>query len=381
MGRKLPGSPIVGYFNKDKEDFEGHNRELIIEDGKFEIVDVTRPYGFVPTDTDVWFEKFLDDGVEHEYLCCQAYIWTGVYPESKRMVDKGNNQSMELDTKLSQGFWTNSEKTHARIFIYNEVLIQKLCALGEEVEPCFEGSQIASHFSLDKDPEFIEFKRSMFSILQELQENLKEGGSHQMEEEKTLNPEIEESEGQFVKKPDEQEDKKDDKQVPPAKEGEGSGSESDNTDKKDEEDKKKKESYSLDEVVEYKELLERYNSLNGQYEALKTSAADLEKEVASLREFKVAAQRKDKEAKIAEFYMLNDEDKKDVIEHIDTYSLEDIEAKLSVICFRNKVNFSLGQEDSKDEKDDNPQGLFNLNQAVDSAPEWIKAIRQTANKQ
>jgi hypothetical protein len=47
---------------------------------------------------------------------------------------------MELDDETSNGFWTNDDKTNARIFIYNEALVEKLCILGEDVEPCFEGS-------------------------------------------------------------------------------------------------------------------------------------------------------------------------------------------------------------------------------------------------
>ena len=34
MGKKLPGSPIVGYYNADNKDFEQHNREIEIKDGK-----------------------------------------------------------------------------------------------------------------------------------------------------------------------------------------------------------------------------------------------------------------------------------------------------------------------------------------------------------
>ena len=43
--------------------------------------------------------------------------------------------------------------------------------------------------------------------------------------------------------------------------------------------------------------------------------------------------------------MLSDEDKKDVIDNIDTYSLDEIEAKLSIICVRNKVSFNLEDDD------------------------------------
>lgn len=74
--------------------------------------------------------------------------------------------------------------------------------------------------------------------------------------------------------------------------------------------------------------------------------------------------------------MLSDEDKKDVVDHINEYSLEDIEAKLSIICVRNKVNFNLESEES------NPTSTFNLNSAIDEdddAPAWIKAVRAKKN--
>lgn len=382
MGRKIPGSPVVGYFNKKTKDFEEHNREISIEDSKFELIDVTRPYGFVPTDAKVWFQKFNDDGIEHEYLVTEVYIWTKAYPESKRILEKGNNQSMELDKERDKGFWTNDDKTNARIFIYNEALIEKLCVLGENIEPCFEGAQIKSHFSLESSPEFQEFKATMFSMLTELQETLNKGGSQEpMEENKILNPEgvVEGAEGQteFQKKPE------DEKGVKPASEG-GEGTQPEEKkgeeEKKPEEDKKK---YNLEEVVEYTELKSQYDELQGKYSALEQEKATLDAEVTTLREFKLTAERQQKQAMIDSFYMLTDADKADVIEHIDTYSLGDIEAKLSITCVRNKVNFNLEPQGEENKQNNNPQGLFSLNSAAesDNAPDWIKAIRETAKKQ
>jgi len=56
MGRRLPGSPIVGFYNQKKKDYEGHNRELMVQDnGKIEFIDTTKAYGFVPTNAKVWF--------------------------------------------------------------------------------------------------------------------------------------------------------------------------------------------------------------------------------------------------------------------------------------------------------------------------------------
>lgn len=138
--------------------------------------------------------------------------------------------------------------------------------------------------------------------------------------------------------------------------------------KKDKEDKKEK--YNLNEIPEYVELSENYNTLQSQYSALET-------EVTELREFKAAAERKDKEAMIAGFYMLSDEDKKDVLDNIDTYSLEDIEAKLSIICVRNKVSFDL--DNDKEEKKEVVTYSMNDQLNDDSnVPAFVKAMRNVA---
>ena len=361
MGRKLPGNPVVGYFNKDTKDFEGHEREIVVQDGKFEIVDMTRPYGFVPTDANVWFQKFNDDGVEHEYLVTDVYIWDGIYPESKRILEQGNNQSMELSKENQSGFWTNDDKTNARIFIYNEALIEKLCVLGENVEPCFEGAQIKSQFSLEDNPEFQEFKTTVYSMMEQLKETLNKGGSQEPMEENKVVTEFENTE-ENKNTPEDPKKKPEDKETPPNTSACGT----------------KKKEYNLEDVEEYTELLNKFNALESQYFALEQEKAALDTEIAALREFKLTAERKEKQQMIDSFYMLSDEDKKDVTEHIDTYSLDDIEAKLSIICVRNKVNFNLN-DDKKNEQEDNPQGLFNLNGGVtDNAPDWIKAIRETA---
>lgn len=386
MGRNLPGSPIVGYYNEEDGDFEQHNREIEIKDGKFRLLDTTRPYGFVPTDAKVWFQKFDDQGVEHEYLCTEGYVWTGAYPESKRIIEKGNNQSMEVE-KNAPGYWTNDINSGDRIFIYNEALIEKLCVLGENYEPCFEGSRIAA-FSLNR-AEFEEFKTHMFSMLSELQEavNTYKGGFNEtMEEENKVLESVEESaevDTEYKKKPDEgeEENKQSDDNS-----GQGNSQKSENSteeqEKKEEDDEDKKKKYSLDEIPEYQELKRQYDELDGKYAALDiehqtlvSEKAALDEEITSLREFKLATEKDQKQAMIDKFYMLSDEDKKDVIDNINTYSLDDIEAKLSVICVRNKLNLA---DDEVEETNDQDHSLFSLQDAADSdtAPAWIKAVRE-----
>lgn len=55
IAQSLPGSPIVGYYNESKEDFEDHNRILEIAGGQIKVKDATRPYGFVDLNAKVWF--------------------------------------------------------------------------------------------------------------------------------------------------------------------------------------------------------------------------------------------------------------------------------------------------------------------------------------
>jgi hypothetical protein len=68
--------------------------------------------------------------------------------------------------------------------------------------------------------------------------------------------------------------------------------------------------------------------------------------------------------------MLSDEDKKDVIENIDNYSLEEIESKLSVICVRNKVSFSVDTQETKPAISYSFEGDVSEDAGV---PAWVRA--------
>lgn len=139
----------------------------------------------------------------------------------------------------------------------------------------------------------------------------------------------------------------------------------------------KKDKYNLEEVVEYTELKAEYEELQAKYNTLEEEKKNLEAQIEPLKEFKLVAERKEKEAMVAEFYMLSDEDKADVINNIDTYSLDDIEAKLSILCVRNKVSFNL--DDDKKEKD---ATVYNLNSNTEDAsvPAWVKAAIAVSEK-
>ena len=495
IANSLPGSPIVGYFNEQTGDFEEHNTAISISNGRLQMKDETRPYGFVDLGAKCWFQKFLDDGInEHEYLMTEGYLWTGQYPETKRILEKGNNHSMELDKNLIDAQWTKDSNGKPQFFIINEAIVSKLCILGEDFEPCFEGSNITNvQFSFEDS-----FKEQLFSMMNELKELLNKGGAqvfttyavtvgdslwqalysyakeHNLgsieavlqegdqcfavlkdeagsayrldftvenddysfaedvvamenytpaEEPQFSLADVEAFEVQFkqnkktqeedaekdsdkkddasdaaddgedqeandaTQTDDEEDEKKKNKKTQFKKEEEDKNpkSQEDNSDnkqndnsaekeddeKEDKEDKEKKATYSLDDIPEYVELSTKYSELQSDYD-------NLVAELKPLKQFKLETERKQKQDMIQnEFYMLSDEDKQDVNAHIDEYSLDEIESKLSVICVRNKVSFAA----LDDENQNNEFTTYNLGGNLfqdESTPAWVQAVLEKA---
>ena len=363
MAKSLPGCPIVGFYNETKGDFEAHNQIIDVSNGEWRFKDTTQAYGFVDLNAKVWFQKFMDDGVEHEYLMTEGYLWTEQWPEAKRVIEKGNNQSMELYEPTLDGFWSESDNGEPSFFIINEALISKLCILGEDVEPCFEGAQITRvQFSFDEG-----FQTKLFNMMEQVKKMIKEGGTDSVEDVKA--PEMDE---QVVEEPEIVEEEAPEVEEAPAVAEEEVAPEEAQPEQVDEQPEQeiedKKIEYNLEEVQEYIELQSKYEDLETKYNNMK---AEYEK----LVEFKKVADRKEKQEMIDRFYMLTDEEKKDVIDNIDSYSVDDIEAKLSVICVRNKVSFDL--DDEKNEKPTNTFNLLNDGIVDDMVPSWIKAALAT----
>ena len=408
IGQTLPGSPIVGYYRKSKEDFTDHGEQIIFDDEGMKINDLTRPYGFVPTNARVWFQKFnevdmVGKETSREYLMTEGYLWTGQYEEAQRIyeAEEGNPQSMKLHEKTLQGHWSKDVKTQVDFFIINDAIIHNLCILGEDVEPCFEGANItAPHISasFSKDSNFV---TTLFTMMKELNETLKnEGGSLMDNQVNTVVDTSAENDLTVVEKFSENMDKVDENtttenQVIAEEFAKTSDKkeEEDNTDisnkeTTEEEEKKKnisenacgdKKKKYTDESKEEDDIKDKYSLLEQNFNELKTNYATLEESYKELVAFKNAIEDEKKDALINQFYMLSDEDKKDVIDNKSKYSLDDIEAKLSVICVRKKVNFDLESNETKVEE--SAPTTYNLNTIeVDNLPAWLKAVEATKNR-
>ncbi len=416
MANSLPGTPIVGEYFFDAQDFGDHGVEdLVIDEHGARFIKDTVPYGFVPPNAKVWWQDFLDaDGVSREYLLTEGYLWTGRYPECKRVVENGNNQSMELDRNSLigewgrvTGEWAKSENGEPEYFIITDATFTALCILGENVEPCFEGANITKNsnlvYSLDKE----DFKDKMLDFMLDFKEAINSLGYEGGEKMENVNTEPEAiledvvAEEDFASKKKKEEEEvpakkkeeipakkgeetpaKEDKEVP-AKEDEApeedkkkEGSNPFPIDKEDEEEKKKKKkNYSLEDVVEYQELLVQFSELQGQMNIISSELNSIKPEYSKLREFKSSIEAKDKDVMIDSFYMLSDEDKKEISDNKANFSLEDIESKLSVICVRKKVNFDLGDTSKNEVNTETPITTFNVdNNLGDSTPAWLKAV-------
>lgn len=124
----LPYVPVKGIYDTMKDDFTDHGRE------RYE----GRIYGIVPENPNFAWETHLDvDGVERTYACTDVYLFTGLYKqEAFDIVEK--SQSMELYADSIKGEWQFINGK--RYFVFTQGRFLGLQALGEDYEPCFEGA-------------------------------------------------------------------------------------------------------------------------------------------------------------------------------------------------------------------------------------------------
>ena len=432
MAKTLRGAPIVGYYRDDKDDFFDHGEQMIFDGDGIHFNSLTKPYGFVSPDAKVWFQEFQETDeagreVTRVYMMTTGYLWTGQYKEAEQVLnDGGKAQSMELDEKSMSGFWAKEANSNLEFFIINDAVFSKLCILGDDVEPCFEGASITAPnisktFTLDE-----EFKTTLFSMMKELQYTL-QGGNYKVADEikkksvdsstvveettpvvedvqetpvENETPEVPEvtdvtdtdatpdagdqsadaadvsdagsegvdagSEGSastdYVKN-DNKEDDKNDKDD----EKEDSDEKEDKEDKKDDDDDKEKEDKYALISSQYEELQKSYSDLQAKYE-------EAAKELTSLKEYALKIENEKKDALIAEFYMLSDEDKKDVIEHKAEYSLDDIKSKLAVLCYDKKISYTQPEDKVEDV-------TVSINAYSTDMPEWLQAVENHKNNQ
>ena len=292
---------------------------------------------------------------------------------------------MELDEETLDGRWSTNNNTGMDFFIINDAIFSKLCILGEDVEPCFEGSsitapEVSKQFTKMDD----DFKKTLFTMMQDLKHALK--GGYKMElEDKNVETEVTtaiEEEVTTVETPETEvveettveeevateeetistEDTEDSIDATQPSQEEYTAAKDDKEESEEKEEESAEDTKEEDDSEEDKKKEEKdYSLLEQELETLKASYAEMETKYQELVTFKEAVDNEKKDALINSFYMLSDEDKKDVIENKSKYSLDEIEAKLSVICVRKKVNFDSEDKDKNESTVEDEVMTYSLN--------------------
>lgn len=130
----LSYSPVKGIYDTYDEDFTDHGKART--EG--------RAYGVVPETANIAWEDHVDeDGIKRTYACADVLLWTGLYEEANKI--SGKSQSMELYEPSILGEWRVIENN--RCFVFTDGCFLGLQALGDTKEPCFEGSAFFSLFA------------------------------------------------------------------------------------------------------------------------------------------------------------------------------------------------------------------------------------------
>lgn len=402
MAKTLRGAPIVGYYKEEKEDFRDHGNQVVIDDEGIKFNCLTKPYGFVSPDAKVWFQEFEDTDdfgnvLTREYLMTTGYLWTGQFEECKSAVEgEGKPHSMELDGDSMDGHWETNTKTGMDFFIINDATFSKLCILGDDIEPCFEGSKIsAPDISTSFTKVDDNFKKTLFTMMQDLQFALK-GGQNMDEQNTPVAQPVEEAvvaaEPAAEPVPSVEPVAEEpvvtatlaEESAPAAENGsEGVKDEPNNegvtdfTNNESVDDASAATAPVADENAEKYALLESENAeLKNKLTELETKFSDLNTEYEKLVAFKAGIEDAEKDAMIAKFAMLSEEDKADVVANKSKYSLEEIESKLSVICVRKKVNFDSLDSSKINNNMSGKTFTYSLDGTSEgNAPAWVQAVK------
>lgn len=125
--KTLPYVPVVGYYNAEKEDFEGHNPSL------------QHIYGVVPESTKVEYIK--EDN--KEFAVCDIILYTGRKDETGEIAQKivGKAHSLELNPEDTTYKVNKDANGRIQNIEFTSGSLVGLSVLGDDQKPAFTGSE------------------------------------------------------------------------------------------------------------------------------------------------------------------------------------------------------------------------------------------------
>jgi hypothetical protein len=262
---------------------------------------------------------------------------------------------MELDEKSLDGHWAKDNNLGVDFFIINDATFSKLCVLGDDVEPCYEGSSVTAP-EVSKSFSQTDFQQTLFSMINDLKFALDSKGGLDMSEEE--NVEVIEEETESTEEVDFSENG-----IEEQEKVEEEFAETESTEVIEESE--------VDDEPESTFTAEQFNKMNEELESLRA-------EVTELREFKLNVVNQEKDALINSYYMLSDEDKAEIVAHKAEYTLDEIKAQLALLYVEKNVNFDI--DDKKESQEEEVTVTFSLDDEVnESVPALVAALRDMKN--
>ena len=158
-----PYTPVKGIYDYDGEDYTDHGVKR--SEGRI--------YGIVPADPHFAWEQYADEsGVVRDYACFDVLYYTALYKEAGEI--EGKSESMELYRDTLKGEWKfiDGKKT----YVFTDGCFLGLQALGDDVEPCFEG---ASFYQNSGDNSSCETESNILALLEKYEKRLDLFQSHE----------------------------------------------------------------------------------------------------------------------------------------------------------------------------------------------------------
>lgn len=345
--------PVIGEYKEDNKDFGTHGGKLEISDDGFEFVDTTRPYGVVIENSARWESVPTRNGETTEYLVADAYLWIDRYKELECIYEgKLNNQSMEINV-LDGCYDTNSNVYDIKDFEFSA-----LCILGSSVSPAFHEAKVMTQF---ESQDFKSKYEEMMNALTKYMDNHTESEVTEMKDEVKVDEAIETTEEGTTEDNDvvDTEVEKATTEEEP-KESETQGETTEEVEEVDETEETTKEvEDSTDYKQEYETLKDKYDSLQGEYQALV--------------EYKKGVEKKEKLSIIESFSnKLDNEDVKDVLDSIDTYSAIEVETKCFAILGKKALEGKYSEKSNEEVRISTSTTQYKASEE----PAWVKILRK-----
>ena len=384
------GMPIIGEFNKDKNDFGGHGGKTTITDDGIEFEQTTVAYGFIPESSQIRWESVKEvNGTYRDYLVCDAYVWYKRFPELQTMLDEPKGQSMEIEIK--DAYWNEG----LQAYDITDAEFAGACILG--VEPCFESAKIG-RFSLEK------MKYDLAEMAQELKEAIKSEVKTEVKEfenmeteETTVKRLPKEDENAVVVEEDSQEPEQEEEEEaePDSSKAEEEEVEESKEPAKEEQEEAESEEEAVETVeseveaepeqeVEAEQAEESTDEVDADAdvdagaEFSKEQIQAMQQELEELRAFKNAQERVQKEQIMESFESeLTAEELAPIKENLDNLTTVEVETQCFALLGKKKMNFSVAQPTVNKEV---VAIGSNFAQEDNTLPAWARAIQKHTSK-